>query len=48
MNGDLYMTNVNNNPNTYTDLKVYASNPFIDTFNGTVKSVNFQKYINSD
>ena len=34
------MTKVNSNPNTYADIKVYASNPFIDTFDGQVKMVN--------
>ena len=41
IDGDLYMTKVNTNPTTYTDLKVYASNPFIDSFDGKIKLVIF-------
>ena len=40
IDGEVYKTTVNTNPTDYTDMEVYASNDFTDSFEGRISKVS--------
>ena len=40
IDGEVYKTTVNTNPTDYTDMEVYASNDFTDSFEGRITKVS--------